>query len=265
MGNINSKLIRHSKARLIVSGDVIEEYRYERDYFYNWGPEKKSGGERGIVHVEKRGDHLERARRSIRRVIECNTSKERLPIFITYTFKKNIKSLKEANPLFSKHVKELQRRYGKVKYLCVPEFQRRGAVHYHVIYFDLPYIKNVKKVMEKLWPYGFSQVKAIRKIRSIGAYVSKYLQKGVADERRKRGEKGYFTSRGLKRPVEIRDEEHVDSELQDIESRNRMEKEFESSYDSPRGRVVYKRYKLSDYVERKSRVPKGKGKQLHRA
>lgn len=245
MGNLNSKLIRHSKARLIVSGNVVEEYRYERPYYYNWGPPKKSGGERGIEHTERRGDHLGRARKNIRRVIDANLGKENLPIFITYTFKKNIKSLKEANPLFSKHVKELQRRYGKLRYLCVPEFQQRGAVHYHVIYFDLPYIKNVKKVMEKLWPYGFSQVKAIRKIKSIAAYVSKYLQKGVGDERRKRGEKGYFTSRGLERPCEWRNEGGVDSKLQELESMNRMEMEFESSYDSPRGRVVYKRYKLN--------------------
>lgn len=256
MGNINSKLIRHSKARLIVSGSVVEEYRYERPYYYNWGPEKKSGGERGIERMDKRGDHLNRARRNIRRVIDSNVGSN-LPIFITYTFKKNVKELKVANPLFSKHVKELQRRYGKLRYLCVPEFQKRGAVHYHVIYFDLPYIKNIKNVIQGMWKHGFTQVRAIRKVRSIGGYVSKYLQKGIDDKRRKRGEKGYFTSRGLERPVEWREEGGVDSRLQEMESKNRMEKEFESTYDSPRGRVIYRRYKLKDYAKRKSRVSKG--------
>lgn len=259
MGNPNTKLIRYSKARLIVSGDVVEEYRYENPYYYNWGPEKiKSKGET-VQHKEKRGDHLERARKNIRRVIEANVEKENLPIFITYTFKKNIKSLKTANPLFSKHVKELQRRYGKLRYLCVPEFQKRGAVHYHVIYFDLPYIRNIKEKVQKLWPHGFSQVKAVRKIKSIGAYVSKYLQKSVGDERRKRGEKGYFTSRGLRRPYELRNEESVDNELDELKSRNRMEMEFESSYEGPKGRVIYKRYKKTDYVRRKGRLSKVKG------
>lgn len=237
---LDRTLPRKSHARLVISGNIVEEYRYAHPYLFNLAPGKARTDEDAPPRespTDKRGDHVLRARRMIRRVIDANVTG--LPIFITYTFKRNVKSLEEANPIFSAHVKELQRRYGKLKYLCVPEFQKRGAVHYHVIYFNLPYIKNIKGVMEKLWPHGFSQVRAIRKVKRIGLYVAKYLQKGV-DDRRTRGRKSYFTSRGLVRPYEIRDEASVDNFL----SSCTLQREFEGTFEAPLGSVSYYRHKI---------------------
>jgi len=233
--------ILSSKKRLVCSGNLLELYEYPAPYFYNMAGRNTRGASSGLANApikgEKRDDHILRARRQIRRLIEANVVQ--LPIFITYTFKKNIESLEEANPLLTKHLKELQRRYGKLKYLVVPEFQKRGAVHYHVIFFNLPYIKNLKIKLQKLWPYGFSQVKAIRKVRSIGAYVSKYLQKSINDSRTTR-RKSYFCSRNLRKPLELRDEGAIDMYLGGVN----VEVEAVESYESGLGTVIYKRLRI---------------------
>ena len=228
-----------SNKRLIVSGKVLELYEYEKPYSYNWNPPHKATGETapGGNTSEKREDHILRARRQIRRIIDANTVG--LPIFITYTFKKNIKELSEANPLFSSHIKELQRRYGKLQYLCVPEFQKRGAVHYHVIFFNLPYIPKIKDKFQTLWKHGFIQVKAIRKIQRIGLYVSKYLQKSIDDSRTK-NRKSFFCSRNIIRPIEIRNEQSIDNFIKE----NKMRLEFKSSFSSFTGSVNYSRLKI---------------------
>lgn len=239
--SLDSRLVKRSKARIVVSGNIVEEYRYEREYLFNLAPSKARTAENDAPRrntTDKRDDHILRARRMIRRLIDANV--DGLPIFVTYTFARNVRTLEEANPKFTAHVKELQRRYGKVRYLCVPEFQKRGAVHYHVIYFNLPYIPKIKQVMNDLWPHGWSQVRAIRKVKRIGLYVAKYLQKGV-DDRRTRGRKSYFTSRELIRPYEIREQEAVDNFVE----HTNMTTEFEGAFEGPFGSVRYYRHKIN--------------------
>lgn len=237
LASLGKKLAKKSQKRLIISGGLIELYEYSHPYLYNLGPSSAKPQQPRSANAsleEKREDHISRARKKIRRLIEANVRKN--PIFITYTFAKNIKTLEEANPLLSKHLKELQRRYGKLKYLCVPEFQKRGAVHYHIIYFNLPYIENIKIKFAKIWPHGFIQIKAIRKIKSIAAYVSKYLQKSIEDKRTAK-RKSYFCSKGLIQPVEIRDEENIDNYLE----KNILDFEAVETFARPVGTVIYKR------------------------
>jgi len=235
LGDPNSSLIRWSTRRLIVSGDIYELYTYARPYFYNWGPAKKTTAEGRSPADKKRDDHVLRARRQIRRLVNANTASE-VPKFVTFTFAKNIRSLQEANPLFTRFQKEMQRRFGRTRYLCVPEFQKRGAVHYHVIYFDLPYIPRIKEEFSKLWSHGWVKVIAVRKIRNVGAYVSKYLQKGLGD-RRSVGQKGYFCSRRMIQPEEFRAEEGIDRLLLGTT----FESEAVESFEGGRGKVDYQR------------------------
>jgi len=235
LGDPDASLRKWSTRRVIVSGNVVEMYQYPQPYFYNWGPGKQSHGDGVVRAAKKRDDHILRARRMIRRLINANTATE-TPKFITLTFANNVRSLAEANPQFSKFTKELQRRCGKTRYLCVPEFQKRGAVHYHVIYFDLPYVQRLKELIQKLWPHGFVKVIAVREIRNIGAYVSKYLQKGVGDARTVM-KKGYFCSRRMQKPQEIRDESRIDNFL----SSCTLEIEAAEKFESRQGTISYVR------------------------
>lgn len=252
---LNQKIIKRSNKRLILCGNEIEIFEYEKPFFYNFAPSLRSGGngssapkdvpldgEQFREEKKRRDDHLKRTRSQLRRLITSNaTAWNCTPIFVTYTFAENITKIQEANYLFGIYTKRLNRRLGrKVKYLTVPEFQKRGAVHYHTIYFDIPYIEGLKKILRETWGYGFIDLKTIRKIKNIGAYVSKYLRKDTADIRLTR-QKGYFCSKGLKQPYEIKNQEFIDSYM-----KNAIIEEIASiKYRSERyGEINYKQYKI---------------------
>ena len=126
-----------------------------------------------------------------------------------------------------------------LKYVSVVEFQKRGAVHYHAVFFNLSYIDNDE--LAKIWSHGFIKINAIQHIRSIGAYVSKYLQKGVVDARLF-NEKCYFTSRGLIKPIIVR-QPPTDLDFADSEPiEYKLEETMELPYNQWTGHTIYKRY-----------------------
>ena len=116
-----------------------------------------------------------------------------------------------ANPIFTNYIKRLNyQTFGSkesvAKYVVVPEFQKRGAVHYHAVYFNLPPINSRKEYrtgeFAKLWGQGFVKSKKIAHIPNVGIYMTKYMTKDASD-RRLVGRKKYFSSRGLRKPEVI--------------------------------------------------------------
>jgi len=235
--NLDQRTVKKSFKRLVISGNTIEQYFYEKPYFYNWGGRKADSFHSCRPKAEKRrDDNLFIARRKIRRLINANQGQygERTK-FITYTFKENITDLKTAHKYWGEYCKKLKYRFGNIKYIAVVEFQKRGAIHYHVVYFSLPYIQNVKDVLAKLWGQGFINVKTLREVRNIGAYVCKYLQKDVMDSRLV-GEKVYFGSRELIKPFEIKKEENIAEFLLNGTIDKLLEKEYRSQ---AYGKIIY--------------------------
>lgn len=201
---------------MVVAGHDVELVEYERPYFYNLPPPHRSApsGLAEILPVRRRDDHLDRTRATLRRIVSANSEQWGcLPLFITYTFAKNITDLKEANTIFSLYHKRVKYHLKiTLKYLVVVEFQKRGAVHYHCIYFNIPFIPKLKHILADEWGQGFVDVKSIKNIRSVGAYVSKYLRKDMGDKRLN-GNKSFYCSRGLIYPSLYRSEQNIDKFL----------------------------------------------------
>lgn len=218
------KLIKKSYVRLVTFGDRAEQFTYQKPYFYNFPPDRveRTTGQRD-KNKERRSDNLYTARRKIQRLIHANANQNNRRYglrFYTYTFEKNVTNLKEANLLWTEFSRKLRIRFRGIKYLGVVEFQKRGAVHYHVLYFNLPFKRGIKREIEQLWGNGFiyaKSIKAMGEIRNVGLYVSKYLQKEIMDIRLS-GEKAYFTSKGLVKPQEYRDFIHISHILNGMES-----------------------------------------------
>lgn len=107
--------------------------------------------------------------------------------FITLTFAENINDLTLANKKFNIFISSVKRVFPDLKYLCVPEFQKRGAVHYHLLTNLVPGdllcpLQEGKKNMYnvKYWNHGYSSVfdiDATDKNFSIDKYITKYLTK----------------------------------------------------------------------------------------
>ncbi len=180
-----------------------------------------------------------RTKNRLRRLIASNVGEwGQPPILVTYTFKENIKSVSYANRLFRNYTQRINRFFGfKLKYVSVIEFQKRGAVHYHVIYFNLPFLQDIT-LLEKVWGLGMTKVESVRKVGSMGVYLSKYLQKTMFDVRLI-GKKCYSASKGLVKPVEKRVDNLIDSSF-DF-SKVRLKKDVVYQVGSF-GNVHYKRY-----------------------
>lgn len=166
---------------------------------------------------------LRRARMRIRDYVNCNagfhfssSGRSFRPVFLTLTFSSNIISLSVANPLFTSFVRslsfELFADRSLLRYLAVPEFQSRGAVHYHIVFFNLPFIRDVRGLFGRLWVHGFFHIKAVDRVQNLGRYISKYLSKDFVG-RNIRGRKCYFVSAGLLKPVVVNHDEIINSVL----------------------------------------------------
>lgn len=132
--------------------------------------------------------------------------------FITLTFKENITDLTVANKSFANWTRQIKRQFNDFKYLGVPEFQKRGAVHYHLmtnleINSDLITLQKDKSNMfdVKYWNNGFSSVFDLSLTNehfSVASYLTKYFYKDI--DNRLFGRKKVLSSRNLDKPNEKR-------------------------------------------------------------
>jgi len=248
--DLDKKLIKCSRKRVFLSGRYIELYEYDKPYWYNWPPwlrggalrdatERAASGTPPETSKGRREDNLSRARRRLRRLVCANeTAWGQIPKFITYTFAENVTDLKFANARWAEYARALRTVYGIQKYLGVVEFQKRGAIHFHVLHFSLPFIPDIKRKIGTMWGNGFVKVIGIRKVEKVGSYVSKYLRKHTCNERLV-GKKAFFTSKGLIQPREFRSEKTIDNFLKNEKIEQRIHKVFKSE---AYGSIAYTQY-----------------------
>lgn len=207
--------------KIIISGDIIEVYSYSLPVLEGYidvkkktkGRQKKASESDKEINREK---VLNRAARDLRRIINTNINDKSK--FVTLTFADNVCDLKTANYEFKKFRQRLEYFLDKrIKYSVVVEFQKRGAVHFHTIFFNIPYIKNSD--LENLWGNGFVKINKIDNVDNVGAYVCKYMTKDLADKRLE-GNKCYFTSRNLNKPIILKEKDLVDSTVNALQGNN---------------------------------------------
>ncbi len=176
--------------KLILSGSVYEHYIFQKPIRKGFCKDPPRGSPIQKENQEENQDReraLRRARQQVRRSINSNVwqyydarGRPYMPKFLTLTFKENVTDLDQTNYEWKKFRQRLEYQVKeKLKYLTVIEFQKRGAVHYHSMLFNMPYIKQ--KVIRDAWGHGFIYINAIEQIDNLGAYVSKYLRKELAD------------------------------------------------------------------------------------
>lgn len=206
--------VKSYNEKVVISGDIIEIYKYEKPIIEGFSNSKSKGQGRSSVadDEEKKANRqmvLTRARRDLRRLINSNIYEYGLDSkFLTLTFKEHITTFETANYEFKKFRQRLEYELRlKLKYVVVPEFTKQGRIHFHVVLFNVPYIKNSK--LQDIWSNGFVKINRIDNVDNVGAYICKYMTKDNVDERLV-GKKCYFSSRGLYKPIEIKQKEKVD-------------------------------------------------------
>lgn len=190
--------------------------KYERPYFYNKRPFRKSYSTSDPDKVpERRADNLYKARSELQGLISCNVESWNCkPIFLTVTYKDNFQDIHKSNQYLKYYFKKLADFLGyRLKYTSVIEFQTRGAIHYHILLYNFKYTQNAKKIFQSFWTYGFIQLKSVKHVKNISYYVSKYLTVETGDSRLA-GQKAYFSSRGLNRPIVYKNPDTIANILQ---------------------------------------------------
>lgn len=186
------------------------------------------------------------ARNQCRRLALMNFDKK--STFLTLTVAKNSDDIDFYDKKFKAFIRKLRIDYGKFHYLGVREFQKRGAIHYHVL-IDYPFISgfdenNIRSLevdfAENYWKQGFVDLKDISHVDNVGAYVVKYMTSELHDKRLL-GRKSYLCSQGLNRPEVIKTE--FDSEIDDLIAQKKPV--FENSYFSEfQGKISYQEFNL---------------------
>lgn len=154
-----------------------------------------------MVKEEYKKNNLWKSRENLRKLAVTNFKEG--DKFVTLTFSDendfDITNIAECNKKYTLFIRRLAREVDGFKYITVLEFQKRGAVHYHIL-CNLPYIKKSK--LAKIWSHGFVRINRIESSKHIVRYISKYLAK-YADDERFIGHRRYSTSAKLSRPVKL--------------------------------------------------------------
>ena len=153
--------------------------------------------------LKRKQKHYEQARWDIARIVDCNFDNRTK--FVTLTFKENIQEILITNREFKYFIQRLNyslyhTKTQLLKYIATWEKQKRGAIHYHVIFFDFPFV--AKEKLQDLWTYGFIKINRIDvdSMENRGRYLSKYFGKDL--ELKEHKKKAFFKSQNLKMPIE---------------------------------------------------------------
>lgn len=256
-----------------ITGKTVTIKKYSQHNCFNYVQKKKEIANKG----ESADNYLNfykctiRARQNVFDLISCNINvipdyngQLQLPKFLTLTFKDNISDVELANKEFTNFNKRLSYYLFKVnknvlKYLCVPEFQKRGAIHYHVIYFNLPYTDFYQ--LKKVWGKGSIYIEGVKdNIDDYAKYVAKYINKTnskseenyqVYKEKNLLNQKRYFCSRGLNRPdvYKLQVNETLYKSLKKLLNQFHVD-EYEYSNEFI-GDVIQNRYEINNIIGKK--------------
>lgn len=209
-------------SKIIIYGNNLEVYEYEKDIVKLLGRIKRSrkrnpdgesveiDGENTLSRQEKLGKRQDNARRAslaFRRVVASNLGGSTRPVLLTLTYGDNFTDLKGAYKHFSSFIQSLRYKFKKTfKYVCVPEFQKRGAVHFHALVWGLSkklvLQERKTRTLAEIWARGFIYLKETDGDEKLSFYLSKYMAKAFVDPRLK-NQKCYVASRNVERPEVI--------------------------------------------------------------
>jgi len=229
-------------------------------------PDSYRKGNRG--NRPRREDSIRRAARSFRRIVRSNLGGDAKPALLTLTMHQKL-SYASSVTIFSKFAVRLRRLYGVgFRYIAVPEFQKRGAVHWHILIWGLPdhvacqgYFEGRGKYrhfaetcaetrscerstrfIQRLWLRGFCDCIETDGSVKLSGYLAKYLSKTMRDIRL-RGKRAYYASRNIMRPMSVSG--HVVAQfldvLVDVDKSPLHSREFETEW---LGKCHYKIYEL---------------------
>jgi hypothetical protein len=204
-------------ARFIYYGNNVETYEYEKRYTGSNRRLRKNVKITSIdadlvtsrkdMDSQRRRDNARRAGMAFRRIVSANLSESDHPLFFTFTYSEFETSIQRGYrhiKTFVRFTKSKLKR--EIKYICVPEFQLSGRLHFHALFWGIPvdYFNNERQTrfFRGAWGQGHVFIKQTDGNEKLASYLSKYMSKTFQDSRLL-GQKAYSTSRNILRPYSV--------------------------------------------------------------
>jgi len=190
--------------KIIQTDTEYEIYRYENPPF-----PKRSGTRRvvkkGLHYTPRRTfANTRRARKNFLRLVRANLTAEERPAFLTLTMR-DIVSVDISYLCLKGFFRSLRSFLGKdFRYIAVPEFQKRGAVHFHILVWGLPQeiIKHERRnrILQNCWSLGYVDIIETDGSPKLAGYLGKYMSKSMLHDDIGFS-KAYSSSRNVLRPM----------------------------------------------------------------
>jgi hypothetical protein len=189
--------------KTLVTGKTIFNYVFEKPIILGTKPNKRIAKKRNQNDINRLS--VGNARNRLISLVRCNND---LKFFLTLTYAKAGKSLIDCNSDFRNFIKRVKRRYKNIKYIAVPELQKKRfknrnefAIHYHLLVN-----KEIEvNLLSELWGHGFVHSKELKGSDDYSAfYMSKYFTKDFISEIRfikPKFKNYYYYSRNLNKPL----------------------------------------------------------------
>lgn len=185
-----------SYVKILKSGNVVDYLvskhrpnsslpfvRINKDYVFI----KSTGEIKKINHKNNRSEgysSLFRTFRNLRYLINANFSGDKGEFFVTLTYAKNQRNVKELYNDFRVFFQKFRRKFKNhnFEYIAVVEPQRTGSYHLHVLvktdsYFYMDYDK-----LRNIWGHGRVHSRHIDNVTNVGAYLTSYLTNLEVDD-----------------------------------------------------------------------------------
>lgn len=190
--------------KVIKAGDQYEIYRYEQEPI-----ETPKRSRRGVATGPRRAikrtfANSRRARKNFIRLVRSNLTGTERPAFLTLTMR-DIVPVSVAYSCLKGFFGPLRDFVGQdLRYIAVPEFQKRGAVHFHILVWGLPQeiVEHERKnrILQNIWALGFVDILQTDGSPKLAGYLGKYMSKSMLHDDIGFS-KAYTCSRNIVRPM----------------------------------------------------------------
>jgi hypothetical protein len=135
--------------------------------------------------AETRADNPNSVKKTMRRlrdIINCNCTRPERCLWVTLTYKENMRDAARLYKDVDKFYKRLRyyldkQNMPRMESITAIEPQARGSLHCHCVWVfaarKAPFISN--DVVQKLWQHGFTSTKSLKSVKNPGAYLTAYL------------------------------------------------------------------------------------------
>ena len=198
---------------LNVAGNVLTEKIYEKSQCVGYEANKRKPRRELSLdeQEENRRRSALRARKTLIDAVNANFGWARRGFrygdksvkFLTLTYKENMTDYARLSGDFDlfKHRLEYHLRE-KIEYVCVPEQQKRGAWHLHImLYCSFLPVDTLKRLWNEVRGEGGFNVKRVQCVHNVGKYIGKYVGKDFEENDGIAGRKRFWCSQGFTKGV----------------------------------------------------------------